>query len=520
MKSKKLVFGLSSFMILAVLTGCKPASNKTKIQFWTGFGANVNGVLEPLIDRFEENNPDIEVTYESKKGYPNLKQSISQSVSNSAYPHLANGYPDHFADYANSNIMLNLDSAQYINNPDPTIGVNIDEYYPDYMAENNALVDGNTMGIPFNKSTEIMVVNQSFFDVAQVLDPSVFIPQTWQDLAVVGPKLKNIAANNGWFGKLVKHDGATIEKPTNPSAAELAALKEVVAFDMSMVKTAADFIPFSWDSTANFFITILRQWDAEYTKRGSNFQTGTIEFHRGESRARTLEALTFLQNLYKDRIIGIPQTYGEELYASNPFKNGRLVLTISSSAGVKENLPNAITDYPFELSVKPILYNADNADAKYVISQGTNLALFRRGQATNPKAIEERLAAWKLLRFLTYEVNHEFGKGTSYFPVTDGSKLEVNEEDSRYQDYKLYTDFLAETDGTPTEKAVRNTAKLQSEVYQDTEQAWIKFVDASFIGSSRVRDEVQYVMGLIFAENLTPEAALNKVVGQLSDFNK
>lgn len=538
MKSKKVIFGMASFLVLAALTGCRPTIptssenptstggsgssippvQKTKIDFWTGFGAAVNGVLEPLITRFEAANPDIDVVYETKGGYPNLKQAISQSVSNNAFPHIANGYPDHFADYANANIMLNLDSPEYIKNSDPNIGVNIDEYWPDYMSENRTLIDGATMGMPFNKSTEIMVANQSFFDVAKLKDPDIFLPKTWQDLAEVGPKLKAVAQTNGWFGKLVQKDGSVLDKPENPTPAQIEALQATTAFDMSKVKTADDFIPFSWDSTSNFFITMLRQWGAEYTRRGATFQKGTIEFHRGDSRAKTLAGLTFFQNLYKAKLVGTPQTYGEELYSSNPFKNGRLVLTISSSAGVKENLPNAVTDYPFTVSVNPILYNADLPENKYVISQGTNLALFRRGKATDAKTKVERAAAWKLLRYLTYEVNHEFGKGTGYFPVTDGSKLEVDEANPRYQDYKLYTDFLAETTGSPADVSVRDTAILQANVYQDPEEAWIKFVDAAFIGSSRVRDEVQYVMGQIFADAKTPEMALNAVVSQLSDF--
>ncbi|MFA5486228.1 MAG: extracellular solute-binding protein, partial [Bacilli bacterium] len=138
MKPRKTIFGITALLVVAGLTGCVrppiPSGNdsqgdsvtpgqKTKIDFWTGFGGAVNGVLEPLIARFEEKNPDIDVIYESKGGYPNLKQAISQSVSNNAFPHIANGYPDHFADYANSNIMLNLDTKDFIQNTDPNVGV-------------------------------------------------------------------------------------------------------------------------------------------------------------------------------------------------------------------------------------------------------------------------------------------------------------------------------------------------------------------------------------------------------------
>lgn len=515
MKPRKILFGLTSFMGLALLAGCG-GSNKIRVEFWTGFGAGVNGTLNPLIERFEAANPEVDIVYESKGGYPNLLQAIKQSISNNAYPHIANGYPDHFAEYANSNVLLNLDSAGFIKNPET--GVDLTEFWPDYMKENQELVDNSIMGLPFNKSTEIMVVNQTFFDVAKKLDDTIFVPATWQDLAVVGPKLKAVAADNGWFGKLVKHDGTTVAKPENPTAAELETLKAEVAFDMFNVGKADDFIPFSWDSTSNFFITIIRQWGSLYTERGATLHSGTLKFHEGENRVKTLAALQFFKDLYAQRLVGTPQNFGESLYSSVPFKQGRLVMTISSSAGVKENLPGSSTDFPFDVSIAPIPYNAENPTAKYVISQGTNLALFRRGKATDEKTRLERDAAWRFLRYLTYEVNHEFGKGTSYFPVTDGSKLAVNEEDARYRDYKLYSDFLNATDNTsPMETAIRDTARLQANVYQDAEQAWLKFVDPAFLGSARVRDEIQYVITKLFG-GATPEGALDEVVAKLGDF--
>ena len=78
------------------------------MKFWTGFGASVTGALNPLFARFEQENPDIKVLYESKGGYPNLQQAINGSISTNTYPHIANGYPDHLVGYINANILVNL----------------------------------------------------------------------------------------------------------------------------------------------------------------------------------------------------------------------------------------------------------------------------------------------------------------------------------------------------------------------------------------------------------------------------
>lgn len=527
MKFRKLIFTAVSVLALTTLAGClrppmPPTSEtpttssggggpteKIEVKFWTGFGASVTGALNPLFARFEQENPDIKVLYESKGGYPNLQQAINGSISTNTYPHIANGYPDHLVGYINANILVNLGNpTNYINHPD--YGVDINEYNSDYMAEINGLSDAATFGLPFNKSTEVMIANQSFFDAAKAKDPSIFIPKTWQDLAVVGPKLKAVAKDNGWFGKLVLKDGTAVAKPAEFDAA----LKEQVAVDMTLVNEN-QFIPFSWDSASNFFITIIRQWGAMYTEKGNTIQNGYIRFQEEPHRTKTLAALSYFKELYNAGLIGLPDNFGEPLYSSTPFKEGKLVLTISSSAGVGENLPGGTTEYPFELSINPIPYNGDLAAQKSVIAQGTNLALFTVGQGRDPKAQAERLAAWRLLRFLTYEANYEFGKATSYFPVLDASK--IDRDSQRYQDYLMYSEFLDQTDGTPREKVIRSTAKLQANVYMDPEAGWNKFVDPGFLGSSEIRNTIESVMAELF-KGKTPEQVLNDTVTKLARY--
>lgn len=510
MKSKKLIVPMASLLVVAALAGCKPPSNKITIDFWTGFGNRINAVMNPLLTRFQEENPDIVVKYDTKEGYPNLQQAINGSVSTSTFPHIANGYPDHLATYLNQNILLNLNNDRFINNPE--FGVDVNEYYADYMKENTGLVDGRTYGIPFNKSTEVMVVNHSLFEAAKKIDATIEIPATWQDLEVVGPKLRAVVQN--WLGKLVTKEGVAVDKPAEKPTQEFI---DTIAVDMTTVKTMDDFMPFSYDSNANFFISALKQWGAEYTAKGETFQTGKILFHTEPNRSKAVTMLTKLKQLYDAKTLSVASAItGAGLYSSGPFKEGRIALTVSSSAGVTENVPTA-TDYPFQVAVHPVLYNADFPENKYVISQGTNLALFSRGKATDEKAQKERLAAWKLLKFLTYEHNHEFGMKTSYFPVTDGTKLAVDETNVRYQDYKMYSEFLAKTDGTRQEVATRDTAKLQANVYQAAEENWNKFVDPGFIGSSRIRTESENLLTILFG-GMTPEQAIDDIANKLKDF--
>ena len=79
-----------------------------KVNFWGPFGADNNAIVEDLIAVFEEQT-GVDVVYESKGSYDQLKQAIDLSATSSSYPHVALGYPDHFAGYVRSNIIVRLD---------------------------------------------------------------------------------------------------------------------------------------------------------------------------------------------------------------------------------------------------------------------------------------------------------------------------------------------------------------------------------------------------------------------------
>ena len=511
MQNKKPILFMATALLVGVLAGCGPTTEtsnsdgsntgpKTRIDFWTGFGGAVNTVLEPMIADFEVANPNIDVVYETKGGYPNLKQAIDLSVGNTAYPHIANGYPDHFASYLNANIMLPLDA--YMARED--IGLDVNDFYADYMTENQELVDGVTVGLPFNKSTEIMVANKGFFEVMASHDPSVKVPETWAELATIGLRIKQITEEQGYFGKVVVRKDAggyeAVARPVEPTPAVKAAFAAKTVFDFTEV-TKETFVPFNWDSTSNFFITMVRQWGGVYTEKGGNIRQGYLRFNT----AQVVQGLTFLKGLSDQRIVGIPQVYGETQFGSNKFKLGNMVLTISSSAGVKENLPDNSTDYPFEVSVHPIPFK--EADKKFVISQGTNLALLKRGKAA------EQEAAWLLLKYLTVDRNAEFSRDTGYFPVSVST-----------QSSELYTTFLNgdSSNYSAGDRAVQDTAKLNNDFYLDDGESWIKFVDPGFVGSSQIRDEVGFIIGKVFygdeGKPITPQQAIDQAYARLIKF--
>ena len=80
------------------------------INFWTSFGATITAKLEAMLETFH-NETGINVVHEGKGGYDNLQKAINGSASSQTYPHVAIGYPDHFAGYVDSDILHRLDDS-------------------------------------------------------------------------------------------------------------------------------------------------------------------------------------------------------------------------------------------------------------------------------------------------------------------------------------------------------------------------------------------------------------------------
>ena len=139
------------------------------IDFWAGFGTNINSVIETMITDFTKLT-GITVNYQSQGSYDALQNAINLSASTGTYPNVAVGYPDHFAGYIYSDIQLPLNflidndkniPAKQSNGDAELAKFDYSDFYASYKTENESLksdANGNAyvMGLPFNKSTEVM----------------------------------------------------------------------------------------------------------------------------------------------------------------------------------------------------------------------------------------------------------------------------------------------------------------------------------------------------------------------------
>ena len=234
-KPYKAVLGLPLLAMLATsLSGCGgrnsyaydldfnvDVSGQT-IDMWAGFGSAINDVLGDLLDEFTRLT-GVKVNYESKSNYDDCLKAVTLAATSGKYPHVVVGYPDHFASYVKSDIIVRLDYyfENDVNNPtfEPAgEKFKISDFYTDYMVENQSIeFDENgkpfTLGVPFNKSTEVLVYNKTFFEYCakdETLKTKIFVPATYDELETVGKNILSYLADNSLYGKTLYDDGTTI----------------------------------------------------------------------------------------------------------------------------------------------------------------------------------------------------------------------------------------------------------------------------------------------------------------------
>ena len=490
------------------------------ITMWTGFGAKINTTMEELLDEFTKKT-GINVEYEAKGGYPNLLKAINLASTSGSFPNIANGYPDHFASYIKSNILLRLDGllendkqrgeaeGAYKQNgvlygADGIKLLDYKDFYTDYTVENETLEykedgSGYVLGVPFNKSTEVMVYNSDLFEWAAKSDTykdKIFVPTTWAEVKSVSTEIINLLTPGfktaDADGKIFASDGNWYNTSSEVSTAKAETI-------MNLLKVSADdFRPFTYDSTANLFISLVRQYGAQYTEVDKTATgKGYVVFNDEANKAATKAAMDMIKDLFDSKILGIPSVWNE-LYCSGAFKAYKSVMNVGSTAGLS-NITSA--SIPTKCAPVPV----KDAQNKYVISQGTSLGLFNKGTDA------QKVAAWKLMIFLSQQENGKFASQTGYYPTCPFAYNSID-----YQSY-LESDLK-----TATEELELDSANINNTVYNGEGSGWTKFVDPGFRGSADIREAVDLIPGYLMTGTpyATVEATLDAVYSSLSDYHK
>jgi len=534
-KYGKIILPLASLLPLACLAGCGNSWRNnyaydldfnvdvkgTTIDFWAGFGSDISDVLGDLLKEFTKKT-GVKVNYESKSSYNDCLKAVNLAATSGGYPNLVVGYPDHFASYVKNNIIVRLDYylANDVHNAtfEPE-GENfkLDDFYSDYLKENQCIEYDEkgkpyTLGIPFNKSTEVMIYNKTFFDwcaTQQDLASTIFVPETYDQVDSVGKAVLSLFETKGAYGKHLLNDGTVSD--TVP-----AGKKSVI--DLHNIKApeakpdASQFRPFSYDSQANLFITTVRQHGGTYTTYDKQTQRGYLAFDSQETR----NGLNMIKTMHDEKTFAIPADFGESKYGSNPFKANKCVLTLGSSAGVANSSPSA---GKFEIAAAPVPYKT--ADKKFVISQGANLALLDKGSR------EQRVASWQLIKFLTKYANGVFCSQTGYYPtckyaeqadlITGKAGMWAGYDETVYSDYATWLASAKESINE-TDRIRAQTAEVNLNHYVNETKNWQKFMDQPFSGSADVREGVAKIVPWIVTGEKTVDQAIQTSYSELRDY--
>lgn len=473
----KKIFILLVVLVGAIaLTGCKKnefdvefeiisvadlkAEQEINISFRVPSGI-ISTALTTLLEDFKVEWPNINVELIAESGgYGDVRKLTILDLNNGIGPTMVIGYPDHFAEYYSGNHLINLQN--FITSELEGVGEDDDfvlaDFLESYLDENRIADEGSDLyGLPFNKSTEVMIYNKTFFE-----HMNYTVPTTWDEVKTLSEKiLTDVAAGKAdnviTFG----------EGEKTPS--------QYLADGM--------FIPIAYDSTSNAIITAARQWNGAYTER-ETIEKGYAVFNNAEVKA----ALTFFQGMANDGLFAVAENFGES-YASNAFKLIKCVMTIGSSAGVGYNVPEG---NKFEIGVAPIPYQ--NADAKYVIQQGTNIAIL--DQSTNI----QRSAAWQLTRFLLSSEN------TAKFAMATGGYLPVRKSSYETTAYKEYLT------NPPLDKINHSMSANVGLQYRNT---YNFFVDDAFVGSSAIRDAVGSMFSAVIVNKKDITEAIQDTLNEL-----
>lgn len=482
-----------------------------KLEMWHNFGANYTTILEeafvtPLLA------DKIDVYAESKGSYEGILEKMNYASAEKTYPNIVTGYPDHFATYSRwgypasetgalANLNKYLDNKELNEKHKQETGYYLrEDYYPEYMVENDSICyalnnadDAITVGLPFNKSTEVIGYNGIFFDYVEEQEAkagrTIKVPDTWDEWKTYGPVFRRYQMQlNGkyLYGDLstdgdMKGSNFVVETSKRKDS-EGRDIKPLL--DFSLAKDSETAV-LSWDSLENMFITLVRQFGSQFTSYTREDRTarktadrhGYMEFYSGDNKAKTVAAMQLVRDLSgtndATRIFATPKFVGGS-YASAAFADNKVLFTICSTGGLSYNINEG---QRFRVHTVPY----QSADNKYVISQGANMTILRQDNKRDPsmsRADTEALAFEALVKMTTGDYQAEWAKNTGYYPASKSAT-----------ESQIYQDFLASTEALndPVERAYREGAQLNNEHYMKSSENWIKFVDPGFPGSADIR---------------------------------
>ena len=246
-------------------------SEPVEIEFWHNLTGAFSDSMAEIVENFNstigaEKGIHVNATYQGS--YDDLKAKITASIKANNSPNVVQGTVNNIMELAQSGFIQELDPYIYHDE----IGIkDYEDVYQGYRDEMSSYFEtGETLSLPFAKSTDLLFYNKTFFEENNLTPPT-----TWEETVEVSKKIYELTGKPG----------------------------------------------LSIDNLPNYLITYLFQAGAEYTN-----QNGELLFNNETS----LKAIEMLKTGMEE---GYFRIAGEDKYSSGPFLAENVYMYIGTTAG-------------------------------------------------------------------------------------------------------------------------------------------------------------------------------------------
>ena len=188
--------------VLAGLLAAGSLSAQAQTELTMYYPVSVGGALTEVIDElvadFESEHPDIAVNAIYAGNYDDTRVRAMSAIEAGETPQLSVLFSIDLFDLLEQDAIVAFDSVIETDEEREWL----DSFYPGLME--NGQIDGQTYGIPFQRSTIVLFWNKDAFEAAG-LDPEV-PPENWQEMAEMAVAVRE-ATNGEQWGVMVPSTG-------------------------------------------------------------------------------------------------------------------------------------------------------------------------------------------------------------------------------------------------------------------------------------------------------------------------
>ena len=507
---------------LALLTGCvrEATDYEHTIVFYSNQGSALKNITAEVIAEFEAKYPGWKVDHDTSAGSWNgLPTLIIKDIRNGNQPDLAYCYPDHVATYLTNRTVVDLnkyfaseetfnvntfDSDGNVANTIPTVlgysDDDRDDFIDLFMADGRAgnftdvtqygYASNALLALPFIKSTEVLFYNQT------ALEKLVDILKNKSD-----PRISLFVDSN---------DEIIIPQTWDVLWAQCAVIKDYFT----------NVTPLTYDSEANWFITMCAQNGWKYTDKSAD------EHYPFRNQQGLEKWLGDLYKYYKDDELFLTRLTMDpsgNSYTSEEFAKGVGVIVDENSQSVKiDNGEGGGAVFcigssggatyqdatSFSVGIAPIPGTKDGAgQANAAIAQGPSFVMFRGGHGVS-NADEKEKMTWLFMKMMLeprWQV--KFCGNNGYIPSRESSYDVVVGKDLDDNEITFGDRLAARAGVIAYAEDVAHKMQLEGRF----------FTSPAFDGSSTARDCVEALMIKVLGGSGASNSSIKLAIQQAYD---